>query len=888
MTDKTKRRKRRRGKKHHSRKNSSEEAVPPKSMIERKLEELKIAPSDVLRRSLAAEYLEDNKHEQAAGVLSEVERLTDRDRLMIGTCFAAAQQWHLSRQWLEDTLEDGPNSESLYWFAVALAEGRSEEGLDAEIRAGVLDCLTEATRLPGCCAEAYLWLLRIRRSEREKYAALPDEDFALLRRGLTTNPESESLRLKLSRELIEQKSDFAAAEKVLGPILFREGPAPEACWLQYRIHSNAGRWLSANQSIEVLKTVAMPESNGPGFDTIRGDLLLRAGDAEAAIEAWSAECLREDVEAGVIGWLRIAEAQVQLGELDKAIASAVRAIDEWRKKDRRENKFYPGHECQLDFSDVHASYNFAPSEHRLYESLLSVEGPEAKVCRGGLLHLTFRLDYGCEPQYLHDGLKEHFHPHIGADIADDQIRRGNLKTAVHYHLLYATWCVDEGDVSSSGGFFNGDFDPYVPVKSLDEVLDPCEDVADACQIATEFLEGVSDHDILVHAIYPFYDACWRAMIHRCGEFSGMVILAERVLAIFPDEEGLLFDYAFALNRTDRAIEAAEAYTKLVQQQPNNTSALHNLSLIRSDLGEFREAAALSAKTLELVPDDEQFAKNASRCQQLLDEQLGKEQRVDDFLRTAPQRWPQLDYYKRQLLSALTVITGFDDWEHLARLSGVGEQYLKGHWRKLVDLGMIVETDVDQWRVNEHITDLIKQERSHAVVTKIIHAEPEIAYKPIFNSKQEYTFYNVLLGLFPNLLVLPNMGLQAVFQYSRMKQILESDDFGYYLRAQVDCCITSTSNYLPVIAFEFDSRFHDEPDQQVRDDRKNRIFKQGGVPLLRIRPHGNPTPETIRTEIIRAVRSLGEQVRMTDANSGHAVNIQLEVDFEHFGSGSIDP
>ena len=74
MADRAKRRNRKRGKKKRSGKTSSKQAAPSQSGIEQKLEEIKIAPSDSLRRSLAADYLEGNKHEQAAGILLELEK----------------------------------------------------------------------------------------------------------------------------------------------------------------------------------------------------------------------------------------------------------------------------------------------------------------------------------------------------------------------------------------------------------------------------------------------------------------------------------------------------------------------------------------------------------------------------------------------------------------------------------------------------------------------------------------------------------------------------------------------------------------------------------------------------------------------------------------------
>jgi hypothetical protein len=86
---------------------------------------------------------------------------------------------------------------------------------------------------------------------------------------------------------------------------------------------------------------------------------------------------------------------------------------------------------------------------------------------------------------------------------------------------------------------------------------------------------------------------------------------------------------------------------------------------------------LSQKAATLAPYDDLIVNQAEQLGQKVHELCKERERQQDFLRTAPERWPRLDYYKRQLLSTLIMIQGFEDWKHLSVLSGIGEQYLKG-------------------------------------------------------------------------------------------------------------------------------------------------------------------------------------------------------------------
>jgi hypothetical protein len=266
---------------------------------------------------------------------------------------------------------------------------------------------------------------------------------------------------------------------------------------------------------------------------------------------------------------------------------------------------------------------------------------------------------------------------------------------------------------------------------------------------------------------------------------------------------------------------------------------------------------------------------------ILTTRMPERTRQEDWIRIARERWPRVDFYKKQILATLTVISDFEDWADLARLSGTDEKFVKGHWTGLVEQGMIIQNEKG-YQVNPHILDLVKQERSHSMVAKIVHTSSVLAAKPIFNSQNEYRIYSVLTDLFPNQLVFPNMALQAIFAFDRMKALLDQETFGYYLKASVDFCVTSTTTYFPLVTFEVDSPYHDLEAQVVRDQKKDHIFAQGGVHLIRLRSFGQPTAAAIRHDIREAVRDWGRMRRATP-QEGFAINIEQEIDFEAFES-----
>ena len=90
---------------------------------------------------------------------------------------------------------------------------------------------------------------------------------------------------------------------------------------------------------------------------------------------------------------------------------------------------------------------------------------------------------------------------------------------------------------------------------------------------------------------------------------------------------------------------------------------------------------------------------------------------------------------------------------------------------------------------------------------------------------------------------------------------------------------SVVNNYPVIAFEVDSAYHDSPEGLLRDERKNRVFALGGVPLVRLRPMGRATQEEVQTRIGEALREIQDLMLETERKDNPFQGVSPEMDFE---------
>ncbi len=867
-----------------------------RKLLWKRVEELRLKlkqqSTDETHRDLASTLTDLGQYDKAWREFEKIKIQSNPDLLHLARIGQTVGRWRESRKYLNRVLEYGDDAEAFYLLAVGWNEGKPFEKLGADAQASVVDCLQQAIELPHCPDHAFLWLCQIQKRERSFIGETSDAEIRLLQRGIDENPKSTLLRLHLSHVLISEREAFDAVEGLVAPLMFLKPIPPAAIWHLFVSFAYMGKLTQAIDALEKLEGRHFSSPKTIGYETLRGDLFLSAERLQDALCCFSNGVNAAEWKSQFAARLGRASILLRLGNTQQSIQEIHGAIELWRFAEQREKTVDLFFLAEPNFDDDHKHPvpMFAICNHvdELIEGLAKIKHDDIVCdCLSGLHYLRYRTD-GVERNDLLAAREFNDHPQLADDLASyHSLYQENydLPKAIHYLLRHALWRqVDIFDDLTSDLWSLNANSHLGEIDSIDR-----NEIVGVHKILVGNLKKIEDVDQVLRVFVPIYRLFWREMIDTQNLHSDRAYVAQRLLQAAPKDIAITFDCAYSLEKLGQAEDAANLYLRVLELDPNETAAINNLALIRQDQERFDDAFKLISRACEIAPEDERFKRNVAsieRALQKYQEAVRRQQedarRQDEFLRTAPERWPKLDQFKRQLLSALTVITNFDDWEHLSRLSGVGEQYLQGHWRKLVELGMIVELKDKPWQLNQYVLDLVKRERSHAVVTKIIHADDEIGFKPIFNSRQEHTFYNVMIGLFPNHLVFPNMALQAIFQYDRMKGWLDSDDFRYYLMAQCDCCVTSTANYLPIIGCELDSSFHDDPAQQERDARKNRIFQTGGVPLLRIRPHGQPTPEAIRNALIDAIKELRASLSDTYRNSAHAVNLELEIDFEHFG------
>jgi hypothetical protein len=232
---------------------------------------------------------------------------------------------------------------------------------------------------------------------------------------------------------------------------------------------------------------------------------------------------------------------------------------------------------------------------------------------------------------------------------------------------------------------------------------------------------------------------------------------------------------------------------------------------------------------------------------------------DQFERTAVNRWPSLTAPARKVLSVLHQIQGYHGFDELGRYAGMDAVWAERHYNKLVEEGMVLESK-DSWKINPHIVPLLERESQHAVIGRIVRGTGTNAVKQVFNSQREFSIYQILVQLCPNHMVFPNCSLQSIMSFDRMKELVEDEDFGYYLRASVDIVVVSTTTYLPMLAIEVDSVWHDTEKQLAKDERKDRLFATAGIPFLRLRPVGSPSETVIRGQVAEHLGELVDTLR----------------------------
>lgn len=454
------------------------------------------------------------------------------------------------------------------------------------------------------------------------------------------------------------------------------------------------------------------------------------------------------------------------------------------------------------------------------------------------------------------------------DLKSEYLADNKVSRAVDHHLKYYVWASGR-DVPAS--------DPEFAALKLYMEEKGSVTRATARSIhnaAMKHLRVCGSRRTVETIFIPLFHSCWHPALQDRGMSEEREEALKLLVSKASGDESLLW-CAFKVHSYGYLSETAEeAGWELLERYPADTDLVGEMVKHLVSDGRSNEAITILENAVEAGCPDIELLATLERL---------RKQRGDreEFLRAAPERWSQVNYYQEHLLRLLIDAGPTDDFGALAKLSGIHHMNVMDQLYRLRELGMVVAQGA-RFAVNEHVLELVAGggHPVNSIAAKVIRPDHTAkAFKGLFASKLEYFIYKAVVCMFPNYLVIPNMALNSIFKYDEIKAVLAAEDFKYYLSAQVDLCIVSVINNYPVIAFEVDSAFHDSPESLLRDERKNRVFALGGVPLVRLRPTGHATQEEVQARIGDALRELQDLMLETERKSNPFKDISMEMDFK---------
>ncbi|OMF63539.1 hypothetical protein BK141_17505 [Paenibacillus sp. FSL R5-0765] len=356
-------------------------------------------------------------------------------------------------------------------------------------------------------------------------------------------------------------------------------------------------------------------------------------------------------------------------------------------------------------------------------------------------------------------------------------------------------------------------------------------------------------------------------------------------SFFSDEEvkDNLFKLAYSLSTANLHAEAKKLYEALLLDKPNNHSTLNNLAVIYRDKDKnFEKALQYFELAAKLDPSEEIYENNINKTIEIIKKEKERPKRqIDNYFKQTDKQQKSICFalYKLEYLDKVTA----KDIETVSSFKG---PYLQKHLSHLQKLELIYNHPEQGWRLEEPIRDNVASYVNPKLERQIIRNNQAIMYRPIFYHESEINLYRVLLELFPQHFVFPNMDLKTIIEVEKIRDYISADYLDYLFKAHVDFAIIDTTSYLPILTFEKDSEYQDREPQKSNAIKKNSIFQVSGLPLIRIRYNSAMDYERLKEEIKQATKEYILQISgSTDAETRRILE---SIDPKRFGIVTAQP
>lgn len=337
-----------------------------------------------------------------------------------------------------------------------------------------------------------------------------------------------------------------------------------------------------------------------------------------------------------------------------------------------------------------------------------------------------------------------------------------------------------------------------------------------------------------------------------------------------------FEIAYSLYECREYGEARNIYESMISNETAHSGVYNNLALIYEKVNrDYNKAYEYYSKGLELNSNDEIIKKNIERVTQLLKEQADKPKKLKDLYFKQTKPWHKKVLFAIYKLSENTSFTLSD----LSEATKQSIETLRKNLSFLENMDM-VEVTRSTIKLDPTIEQLIQEYIDPKLERQIVKVDNSKYYRPIFYHESEINLYRVLLELFPQHLVFPNISLKTIIDTDKMMDVLDTEIFKYLYMAHVDFVIINTSSYFPVLAFEKDSDYNDTDYAKENVNKKNLIFRTCGIPLIRLRFNNAMEYEKLKHEVREATRHM--ILEHTSDGELFAVDLTKEFDIRRFG------
>jgi tetratricopeptide (TPR) repeat protein len=564
--------------------------------------------ADKERRLLARCLRSLFRHEDALATLEAIQKKNGDDYADRGWSLWSLKRTKEAIESLRTSLLLEESARARTIMALVILNERNPRLLNEAEKKEIVTHLEEAVRQDRCPETAFITLDDCISPYAEGSGARRQE---ILERALAHFPASEAVRERLAGLQIDslEKPDCALA--TLAPLLSTKRPAIAHLWLAFRAFREIRDFAGA---LAVLERIPDFVPDGVSINKVKGDMLVALGRPDDAIEAYNQDIASSDTEARVVGLFSRAQVNLAADRIGPAAKDAENAVAICFEKARF--SFYYG---QIELSaDDRVFYDFSECIEVVCRAFLEEKdlGPIAKGTElfGRLSFLYYRTlaerHIDDEPEDAEKWLliaeESAPHPAICKDLSYHYAAKSKHAMAVGYHLA-ASLSEYQGALRE-GREFNARACAYHwGIEGTPAKLTKKETTA-VHKVALEMLEGIKAEADSVHSVVlPFFLSTWSKVLGQQEMWSEIASVSQTLLAYTNGNRELLWEHAYSNLRAKKFAEAEESYRHVLELDPNDASALHNLSILVEKQDPI-EAMELQERAVALAPDDEKLKK----------------------------------------------------------------------------------------------------------------------------------------------------------------------------------------------------------------------------------------------------------------------------------------